>query len=642
MKFSGSSWCLVVVVMVTMVLALPDRAVEAASTTTTPFSSSSSSTSDWGGWQPTRIALEDLRRQVPGTVDRLVAALQEVGLVSFSGINLPSWQGPFQECLTFMKTMSTSSSSSSLSSSSLSLSNVRNHIQSIALADGTTRTTLAVEGTQDLADIFSSSFITTSKEHSSSSSSSSLCQALEESGTVLRHRVDTVLSEIMAHLTEALGLEGVELLTTSSSEKSPTTKNHDQQPPPPQGMDLPEILKDALVLEHFHQYDVAAAAAAAAAPGDDYDDAAADSDNWALDWHVDQGLFLAFVPGSIAQQGQSSNNNNNNHHNNNKEADGEFHIQFQDGSTQRVKFDLNLDELVLMVGDAAEQIINPALRALSSSSPSKQHPKPLRALPHALTLRSSTATSAADAADAAATTATIGPRLWYGRMVLPPLSAHHPLSVSSSPSSNSPMITYGDLRQALMMSSSLSPEDKDSTTTARRRMMVLACSSPHHQHVETVGSSSSLLPLRFLADDKDINATSCNPDSQAFCWHQCMNYTDDANDSPESCTGRQLSLACANDDGYLWTTDVHDPQFYLTCVNKTTALNYTKIEDDGHSHSEGEGGDHDHGFEPPIATSSSSSSSSSTTALAWSSKGVANLRLLLPLLSLLVGMLHGW
>ena len=77
-------------------------------------------------------------------------------------------------------------------------------------------------------------------------------------------------------------------------------------------------------------------------------------------------------------------------------------------------------------------------------------------------------------------------------------------------------------------------------------------------------------------DEKEVVETqeeviSCSNSTSSYCWHQCMNFTDFEDISPEDCESRSLSLGCVNDEGFLWTEKHHNPAFQLGCVNLSIA-----------------------------------------------------------------------
>ena len=239
--------------------------------------------------------------------------------------------------------------------------------------------------------------------------------------------------------------------------KTPLLKDHASEE-----YDLAKIVSHGEHLEHFHVYKK---------PQDN-------ESNRTIEWHVDQGLFLLFTPGLI-----------------NGETTNDFYIQRPDGSTAQVEFHAENDDLVLLLGDGVNQYVN-----------NQGLERPLRAVPH--TLRMFPTTEAA-------------PRMWYGRMVLPPPQSIHPTHGE----------TFGSIRDGMLTGS------------------LLGC--------------SSTMKARELQD------VTCDPDTAMFCWHRCMNFTD-YDVSIDSCAADGLDLACANDDGALWNNK-HDSQFKLACVDLETA-----------------------------------------------------------------------
>ena len=260
------------------------------------------------------------------------------------------------------------------------------------------------------------------------------------------------------------------------------------------GISLQELVKTGEHLEHFHCYQK---------------DQKTSGDDHSIQWHTDQGLALFFTPGAV----------------DNKPTDG-FMIQLQDGSVEEVVFDQD-DDIVLLLGDGVNQYLNKAL--------AEDGVAPLRAVPHAVQLP---------------VTSPGSPRVWYGRMVLPPAHAVHPAD---------PTLTFGAMRNGM-----ISELDKE----------------------HDIGCSGT-------QKTRELQSTSCTS-AQDFCWHQCMNHTD-YNASTAICAGRSLSLACVNDDGFLWIGD-HNPDFKLGCVNLTTAQNYTipKNDTDHDDHDHDDHDDHDH------------------------------------------------
>jgi len=251
------------------------------------------------------------------------------------------------------------------------------------------------------------------------------------------------------------------------------------------GWPLTGLFSQGDQLEHFHCYFKD-------------DDSSTHADE-TIEWHTDQGLALIFTPGSV----------------DGKPTDG-FYIQLQDGSTEMVDFQES-DDLVILLGDGVNQYLNPALEDVGAN---------LRALPHALRMPTTTSNN--------------NPRVWYGRMVLPPSNAMHPLHPW----------TFGEIRDQMMGNS------KDSIASL-------------------IGCSDDLLA-------RELSETTCEPGVSAYCWHQCMNYSS-YGVSPKICSQKNLQLACVNPQGFLWVNSVHDPAFRLGCADLATAQNVSVTSDGGQS-----------------------------------------------------------
>jgi hypothetical protein len=239
---------------------------------------------------------------------------------------------------------------------------------------------------------------------------------------------------------------------------------------------LTTIVNQGEQLEHFHCYSKEVES----------------SNEETLEWHIDQGLMLSFTPGLV-----------------DGEPTRDFFIQQMNGETSLVEFS-EVDDLVFFFGDGVDQYLN---NYLVSKDISK-----LRSLPHALKLRLPKGKH----------------RVWYGRMVLAPSVAIHPLHG----------LSYGSIRDSMMNDA---------------QNLGLGCSTS--------------LASRILAD------TNCTAES-LYCWHRCM-VVKDYNISEQICEERGLDLACINGEGYLWP-GIHNPSFKPGCVNLTTATywivpNTTKV-----------------------------------------------------------------
>lgn len=240
------------------------------------------------------------------------------------------------------------------------------------------------------------------------------------------------------------------------------------------GYSFNEIFAQGDQLEHFHVYDKKESK---------------NTNEDSIEWHIDQGLALAFTPGMV----------------DGKASDG-FYISLSDGATVMVEFE-DKDDVVVLLGDGVNQYIN---RALDPEQP------PLRAVPHAFRMP-----------------ATSAPRVWYGRMVLPPADALHPLH----------SLTFGEIREGMLAEDVISSE---------------------------FGCSNDMVA-------RELQDTTCDEES-FYCWHRCMNFTD-YNVSTAICEEQGLDLSCVNEEGLLWPTDTHNPSVFLGCVDLATA-EYISVADD--------------------------------------------------------------
>lgn len=248
---------------------------------------------------------------------------------------------------------------------------------------------------------------------------------------------------------------------------------------------IDQIIHQGEHLEHFHCY---------------YHDGVNSEDTAmpnTIDWHTDQGLMLVFSPGQ--QQG--------------KATDG-FYIQLKDGSAVELSLETEKDDVIVMLGDGVDQYVNPKFNEEESV---------LRAVPHSFKMQRTEHDDQSQYHSA--------PRVWYGRMVLPPPNAVHPHTA----------MTFQDMRTSMI--------------DGNQDILSLGCASPHQV-------------ARELADEEE---TICSNTTSSFCWHQCMNFTDFEDVSPEDCESRSLSVGCVNDEGLLWIDEIHDPAFQLGCVNLSVA-----------------------------------------------------------------------
>jgi hypothetical protein len=349
---------------------------------------------------------------------------------------------------------------------------------SYVFSDGTIRRTLATRSVAgDSEPLFD--------DNAAKEFQSDCMDRLEQESRAFRHVVQDVTEAVAARLKELMVQENgntAAILHDASGE---------------QHFDLQEVVNQGEHLEHLHCYYKHLS----------NEDTPKDASGATINWHTDQGLMLFFTPGQR-----------------NGEATDGFFIQLADGSAVEVEFDGTHDDLVVMLGDGVHQYVNPVLK--ESGSESVQ----LRAVPHELRLTAITKGTPMDGAP---------PRLWYGRMVLPPPQALHPSSAR----------TFQEMRSSMI--------NKDPEA------LQLGCAS-HHQIARELADGED------GGDDSGKHTLHCNNATSSLCWHECMNYTD-YDVSPEICEESDLSLGCVNDEGLLWIDAIHNPAFMLGCVDLSAA-----------------------------------------------------------------------
>ena len=267
--------------------------------------------------------------------------------------------------------------------------------------------------------------------------------------------------------------------------------------------DINQVVAGGEHLEHFHSYQK--------------NEGAVDGDDEAtIEFHTDQGFFIAFTPGLIVSSDPSEESA--------KLSDG-FYIQDSNGEKHLMEFTED-DELVFMMGDGVNQFINNKL---------KDDRKVLRATPHALTLPIQDDKSQA--------------RVWYGRMVLPPKDAYVPGMDS----------TFGEARQFLV----------DSTQGGGSIPLGIGCSSPTSKAVTQTS--------RHLSGPED--EVVCAED-ELFCWFRCMKLGDygvtegarrttEGASITEHCSQRNLGLQCVNIRGQVLEDGKGHGDYYPECTNST-------------------------------------------------------------------------
>mmetsp|Transcript_1610 Transcript_1610/g.2134 ORF Transcript_1610/g.2134 Transcript_1610/m.2134 type:complete len:690 (+) Transcript_1610:62-2131(+) len=230
-----------------------------------------------------------------------------------------------------------------------------------------------------------------------------------------------------------------------------------------------------------------------------------------IDFHTDQGFFIAFAPGLMV----SHSNLNPNLDEPVQEAI-DFLIEKRDGTHAHVHFDYE-DDLIFMMGDGVNQYINPKLKKDGISNV-----RLLRATPHSIELSTHDDNLA---------------RVWYGRMILPPQLAYSERDGRS----------YGEVRSLL----SAGIEDRDDIPAG------LGCSSTEH---------------RALSAGHGGGGTPACDDGYLFCWARCMSLTDYGIDSEETCTDQALQLQCVNPRDQKSSGHAHG-DYYPACSN--TVANVT-------------------------------------------------------------------
>jgi len=298
-------------------------------------------------------------------------------------------------------------------------------------------------------------------------------------------------------------------------------------------LNIQDVIMQGEHLEHFHSY---------------YTNDDPSSSN-TIDWHTDQGLMLVFTPGQ--QDGKATSG---------------FFIQLKDGSSVEVDFDETIDDVVIMLGDGFDQYFN-----------SKAN-MDLRVVPHALTLPATNESSGL-------------PRIWYGRMVLPPNNAIVPASFELMKIyDNAIAYTFEDMKKGMIAG--------DGTA------INLGCSNPN-QVARDLQTTRLLEPVHLskqpdkwlaggeLAPFMNISdGIICERETEIFCWQRCMDfnntdykesceseegcnefYNGNPNDiTREKCEAVGLEAMCMDDENHRWIPGYHNHDYYLQCGNPDTVI----------------------------------------------------------------------
>jgi len=382
------------------------------------------------------------------------------------------------------------------------------------------RRTLA---TRTLAGQQEGIFVAT-KQHNNNKNNdndNSKCIGLQTSTQKFRQAVQKVTNAFAARLEDGINTKGTNKTVLKNKIGNDTEEEEEEE-----GLTIERVINEGEHLEHFHSYYSASFGATQATATATADSTPSPTTTTlAIDWHTDQGLVLIFTPGQ--RDGVTTNG---------------FFIQLQDGSTVEIDFDSNLDDLVIMLGDGVNQYVNPYL----SSSLS------LRTVPHALTLPKTTSITTTDNESSSSSPS---PRLWYGRMVLPPPTAIHPVGNG---------FTFREMRELMI-------RGDDSA-------LHVGCASQHMIARElmirelganaTTTSSSSGSGSSDGDGDGDENDVQCDDDISILCWMRCMSYTDwDVDQTTCKGKGDDYNIECANKDGLLWQKGIHSQDYYLRCLS---------------------------------------------------------------------------
>ena len=288
---------------------------------------------------------------------------------------------------------------------------------------------------------------------------SSVCHAFQEHLTEFRTTVGEATRLFAARLSVELGVSLPRPLLLSSNDES--GNNYD---------DVESVVMGGEQLEHFHSYQKD-------------NEKEGDDDATTIRLHTDQGLFIAFTPGMVLDHSSKQSL---------ELSNGFYVLDSTTGEIVLLEFTED-DDLVFMLGDSVNHIINAQLGDADRK-------KVLRATPHALSL------------------STEQPRVWYGRMVLPPNDAYLP---------EAPTTTFGQIRQALV-----EPSSKGESIP-----IGIGCSS----------NSKAVINLsRSLSSDggHGVDANLC-ADDEMFCWFRCMALTEET----ATCGERNLGLQCVDPRG---------------------------------------------------------------------------------------------
>lgn len=294
-------------------------------------------------WAPTTVDFAELLAGRAGAA--LEGALSREGLVQVAGV--PRFAELRSEALRAAHACAASSPEAT----------------SQRFADGTLRRTLAASGVGRGLGVVTRA------------SAAAPCEELaERAGRDFRAAIGEAVDAFVAQLDAVLGLGALALLHGDLGGYS----------------SLEQLVASGERLEHFHTYRVPEQAPSAPT----------------LDFHVDQGLFIAFAPAMMVSEAGGPSGGS---------STGAFVVRSGDG--REVEAALRPDSVVFLLGDGVNQYVNPAHRR-----------SPLRAPEHAFRMPRDTPG---------------WHRVWYGMMQLPPRDA---LSDEAG-------MTFGDIREQILLAS---------------------------------------------------------------------------------------------------------------------------------------------------------------------------------------------
>eukprot|EP00927_Polykrikos_kofoidii_P049650 TRINITY_DN43685_c0_g1_i1.p1 TRINITY_DN43685_c0_g1~~TRINITY_DN43685_c0_g1_i1.p1 ORF type:complete len:636 (+),score=74.50 TRINITY_DN43685_c0_g1_i1:87-1994(+) len=296
--------------------------------------------------------------------------------------------------------------------------------QSLDFPDGTTRRTLAAVSTSNGLEAI---------DHGSSTPA---CKNWERTSEAFRHVVADAINLFTKRLGNILDFpSGVQLL------KSSTGDSYDN---------LEAVVNAGERLEHFHTYAVPSSPAS-------------NGDEPLIDYHIDQGLFIAFVPATLVDDATGLVQKS--------LPTGTFMIKSKTGVELKVDFDG--DSLVVLLGDDFNQYLTNRHRGLVLHAPAHafRMPRGLHAGMH---------------------------RVWYGMMQLPPQDAM----------SDKTGLTFGEVR-ANIISNPQAPSGLGCSRQLAARELSATCSANQmYCWHRCMNFTASVSPTACAAKHTGFNCTS--------------------------------------------------------------------------------------------------------------------------------------